>query len=115
MTSPGNPEANGRMIHMLKTAGALRDRGEIVGIYLHGAAVNWATAFAIREDRFTQNYGEVFDEVKPLIVGACNFCASVRFQQTEQLEQLGIALVGSDGEHHTLADLLAGDNEVVTF
>ena len=72
MTDPGNPEANGRMVHLLKTATALRDAGEDTAVYLHGAGVNWATAFAEREDRFTQHYGELFDEVTPLIAGSAS-------------------------------------------
>lgn len=67
------------MVHLLMTADALRDADAEVAVYLHGAGVNWATAFATREDNFTQHYGELFDSVKPLIVGACNFCANVRF------------------------------------
>lgn len=71
MTDPGNPEANGRMVHLLKAADALREAGDEVGVYLRGAGVNWATAFAVREDNFTKHYGELFDRVKPLIGGAC--------------------------------------------
>lgn len=115
MTEPGNPEANGRMIHLLKAAERLSEQGEDVGIYMHGAGVNWASAFAVRDDRFTQNYGELFDQLKSLIVGACNFCATVRFEQAGALDALGIDLVGNDGEHHTVADLLMDDTKVVTF
>ncbi|MDH3498709.1 MAG: hypothetical protein OEM97_01175 [Acidimicrobiia bacterium] len=115
MTDPGNPEANGRMVHLLKTTAALRDAGEGVAVYLHGAGVNWATAFAVREDNFTQHYGESFDDVKPLIAGACNFCANVRFGQTEALATLGIGVLGGEGAHHTVADLVVRGDRVVTF
>jgi len=115
MTDPGNPEANGRMVHWMMTAAALRDGGEDVALYLHGAGVNWATAFAVREDKFTQHYGERFDDVKPLIVGACNFCSNVRFDQTEALAQLEIGVVGADGAHHTVADVVLAGDRVVTF
>jgi len=115
MTDPGNPEANGRMVHLLKTAEVLSERGDEVAIYLHGAGVNWATAFAARDDRFTQNYGELFDKVKPLIAGACNFCANVRFGQADALGELGIGFVGTDGAHHTAADIITGDAVLITF
>ena len=115
MTDPGNPEANGRMVHLLKTTAALRDAGNDVVVYLHGAAVNWATAFARREDRFTQHYGELFDDVKPLIAGACNFCANVRFEQADALGELGIPIVGDEGGHHTVADVILGGDRLVTF
>jgi hypothetical protein len=42
MTDPGTPEANGRMVHLLKTAEELSGLGDEVAIYLHGAGVNWA-------------------------------------------------------------------------
>jgi hypothetical protein len=53
--------------------------------------------------------------VKPLIAGACNFCAGVRFGQVEALDELGIGLVGSDGAHHTSADLILTDVRLLTF
>lgn len=115
MTDPGNPEANGRMVHLLKTAEALSERGDEVAVYLHGTGVNWASAFVSRDDRFTQNYGELFDKVKPLIAGACNFCADVRFGQAEALGELGIGFVGAEGAHHTAADIIRSDVQVLTF
>lgn len=115
MTDLGNLEANGRMVHLLKTAEALSELGDDVAIYLHGAGVNWATAFAVREDRFTENYGDLFDKVKPLIAGACNFCANVRFGQAEALGELDIGFVGTDGAHHTAADIIRSDARILTF
>lgn len=115
MTDPGNPEANGRMVHLLKTAASLRDIGEDVAVYLHGASVNWASAFAARADNFTEHYGDLFDDVKPLIAGACNFCANVRFEQGEALNALGIPVVGDEGDHHTIADIILTTDRVVTF
>ena len=97
LAAPGNPEANGRMVHMLTSATNLREAGEEVALYFHGAGVNWATDFHVREDRFTQAYGEKFDSLKPLIAGACNFCTNVRFGQTEAMEALGIGMLGPDG------------------
>ncbi len=115
MTDPGSPEANGRMVHLLKTSAALRDAGDDVAMYLHGAGVNWATAFVAREDRFTQHYGEAFDDVKSLFGGACNFCANIRFDQADALAELGIPIVGEDGEHHTVADIVMRGDRLVTF
>lgn len=115
MTDPGNPEANGRMVHLLKSATTFRDAGEDVAIHFHGAAVNWAGAFAAREDRFTQHYGELFDEVKPLIAGACSFCSKVRFQQTEAVDALGLRYLGDEDSHETAADLVLAGKQVITF
>ena len=115
LTDPGNPEANGRMVHLLDSAVRFRDAGEDVAIYLHGAAVNWATAFVERNDPFTQHYGEKFDSVKPLIAGACDFCANQRFGQAEALETLGIEIIGEEGGHHTVADLALAGDRVITL
>ena len=112
MTDPGNPEANGRMVHLLKTAAGLRDAGTDTAIYLHGAAVNWASAFAERSDRFTQHYGELFDEVKPLIAGVCNFCSNVRFGQGEAVAELGLATLA--GHREPLGSVVSDGDLVVT-
>ena len=115
MTDPGNPEANGRMVHFLKAAAAMQESGAGVALYFHGAGVNWAGAFVERADPFTQHYGDTFDSVKSRFVGGCDFCATVRFSQAEALERLDIPLVGGEGRHHTVADLIAAGDTVVTF
>ncbi len=115
MSDPGSPEANGRMVHLLKAAESLKEADDDVAVYLHGAGVNWATAFAERADKFTQHYGELFDNVKPVVAGACNFCATERFDQTEALVELDIGTVGAEGTHHTVADILQTGARVVTF
>jgi len=115
MTDPGSPEANGRMVHLLKSAAGLQEARRDPAIYLHGAGVNWATAFAERADKFTQHYGDLFDEVKPLIAGACNFCTNVRFDQGESVAQLGLSVLGNEGAHHTVADLVVAGDTVITF
>jgi len=115
MTDPGNPEANGRMVHFLKTAAALRAGDRDVALYFHGAGVNWATEFAERANPFTEHYGESFDSVKDLMAGGCDFCATVRFSQALAFKQLEIPIVGEEGHHHTVADLLMAGDTVVTF
>ena len=115
MTDPRNPEANGRMVHLLKSAAVFRDAGEDVAIHLHGAAVNWAGAFAKREDPFTQHYGELFDALSSQMAGACNFCTNVRFEQAAAVDELGIDVLGDDGGHHTVADLVLAGDQVFTF
>ena len=115
LTDPGNPEANGRMVHMLTSAAKLQEAGEDVAMYFHGAGVNWAGDFVARDNPFTQHYGEKFDSLKPLMAGACNFCTNVRFEQGDAFAALGIGILGSDGDHHTAADLLLEGHRVVTF
>lgn len=50
-----------------------------------------------------------------MIGGACNFCATKRLGAAETVERLGVALVGPDGGHHTVADLVMDGYEVFSF
>jgi hypothetical protein len=113
--SEGNPGGQGRMVHALSAAKAFRDAGEDVTIWFHGVGVTWLSAFDARYDAFTTHYGALFDDVRDLIGGACNFCATKRFGSAESAGRLGIPIVGADGEHHTVADLAIEGRQVITF
>ena len=115
MTDPGNPEANGRMVHLLKSATTFRDAGEDAAIHFHGASVNWLGAFVARDNPFTQHYGDLFDEVRAQIAGACNFCSKVRFEQSDAVAELGLEYLGAEGGHETAADLVLAGHQVLTF
>ncbi len=115
MAASDTPEGRGRMNHALRATKSLADSGEEVALYFHGIGVTWMDAFAKREDRFTQNYGPLFDEVKARIGGACDFCAATRFEVDAAAAGLGVALLGGSGEHHSVADLIGDGWTVVTF
>lgn len=110
-----HPGGQGRMVHALSAAKAFKDAGEEVTIWFHGIGVGWLTAFAQADDRFTQNYGPLFAEVSDLIGGACDFCTTRRFDAGAGAGQLGVATVGGDGQHHTVADLAAAGYSIITF
>lgn len=110
-----HPGGQGRMVHALSAAKAFKDAGEDVTIWFHGIGVGWLTAFAEANDRFTQNYGPLFAEVSDVIAGTCNFCTTRRFDATEGANQLGVAIVGDDGQHHSVADLAVAGYSVITF
>jgi len=110
-----HPGGQGRMLHAMSAAKAFKESGDEVSIWFHGIGVGWLTAFAEANDRYTQHYGELFTEVSDLIGGACDFCTTRRFDAAEGAQKLGVPIVGGDGEHHTVADLAAAGNTVITF
>lgn len=110
-----HPGGQGRMLHAMKAARELNAAGEDVSLWFHGIGVTWLTAFQEREEKFTGVYGPLFDEVRELIGGACDFCASKRFAAAESAGRLGVPLVGGDGEHHTVAALVRDGWQVITF
>ena len=112
MAGDDYPEGRGRMAHLLTTAGGL---GGDTEIYFHGAGVNWLATFDLRDHPFTKAYGESFDAVKTQIAGACNFCTNVRFEVGESAARLGAPVLGDEGQHHSLADVIASGATVITF
>ena len=112
MASDDNPEGRGRMVHLMTTAA---DLGADAEIYFHGAAVNWLAVFDQRQHPFAEAYGDKFDAMKHQIVGACNFCTNVRFEMGESAAHLGVTILGEEGQHHSIADLLRSGATVITF
>ena len=109
------PEGRGRILHALTTARDLADTGADVEVYFDGIGVTCLTAFHVRDNPFTRNYAGLFDAVRPLIAGACDFCTRRRFDAVEGAEALGVAIVGGEDQHHSLAPLLAAGYELHTF
>ena len=112
MADSDHAEGRGRMTTLLTLA---NDLGEQSDIYFHGAGVNWLAAFDAREHPFTQAYGERFDGVRDRMVGACNFCATVRFEVADSAERLGIPIVGDAGQHHSLGEVVRSGAQLITF
>jgi hypothetical protein len=110
-----NPEGQARLLHALHTAKRFRAAGGDVGVWFHGVGVGWLSAFDVRYDQFTRNYASLFDEIRPLIRGTCNFCTTRRFGAADAAASLGVPLAGADGDHHTVADLVLDDHAVFTF
>ena len=110
-----HPDGQGRMLHAMHAARELRATGADVRVWFHGIGVTWLTAFDQQPDRFTQVYRPLFDEIRDLIAGACAFCAATRFGAEPSARKLGIPMLGSSSDHHTIAPLLAQGFEVVTF
>ena len=117
MSEPGedHPGGQGRMLHAMNDAKELRAAGEDVTLWFHGIGVTWLTAFDEQQDKFTQVYRPLFDEVRDLISGACKFCTLTRFGAGASATKLGIPVLRGAGDHHTLATLIAQGHQVVVF
>ena len=109
------PEGRGRILHGLVTARDLAEAGEDVEVYFDGIGVTVLTAFMERDNRFTENYGPLFDSIRPLIAGACDFCTRRRFDAAAAAEAFGVPMLGGEDKHHSLAPLLAAGTTVTTF
>jgi len=117
MSDPGepNPGMQGRMVHAMSAARDLRAAGQDASLWFHGIGVMWLSAMDARTDPFTRHYGKLFDEVKDLIGGACEFCAVKRFGAGPSAESLGVTLLGGGDEHHSIAALIADGHDVTIF
>jgi hypothetical protein len=110
-----NPGGQGRMLHAMTATKELAAAGEEVALWFHGIGVQWLTAFHLRDHKFTQVYGPLFDDVRPRIGGACEFCSVKRFGAAPAAEELGVKIVGGPNEHHTVAALIADGYQVIVL
>jgi hypothetical protein len=114
-TGEAYPGGQGRMLHALKAAKEFKAAGVPCQIFFHGIGVVWIDAFDARADKFTQNYGPLFDEVRDTIAGACHFCAATRFGAADAAKRLDIPLLGAPGDHHTVAAVVAAGYQPIIF
>ena len=109
------PEGRGRILHAFVTARDLTEAGEDVEVYFDGIGVTVLTAFLEPSNNFTENYRPLFDSIHPLIAGACDFCARIRFDAADAAEAFGVPFLGGEDKHHSLAGLLQAGSTVTTF
>lgn len=110
-----HPGGQGRMLHAMYAAKELRDAGQEVSVWFHGIGVSWLTAFDEQQDKYTQVYRSLFDEIRDLIGGTCEFCTVKRFGAGPAAANLGIPVVRGGGDHHTIATLIAEGHQVLMF
>lgn len=110
-----HPGGQGRMLHALQAAAEFRSAGVDVALWFHGIGVEWLAVFEARSDRFAEVYGPLFDSVRDVVGGACEFCAAKQFKVDGSATALGVPLVGGANEHHTIAHLVADGYEVVVY
>lgn len=110
-----HPGGQGRMVHALKAAKEFKAAGVPCKLFFHGIGVQWLAEFETRPDKFAQNYGPLFDEVRDMIGGACHFCAAIRFGAGDAAARMGVPLLGDPGDHHTVAALIADGYQPIIF
>lgn len=116
MSEPGDPTpgGQGRMVHAMTAARDLAAAGENVTLWFHGIGVLWLSAMDGQSDAFARHYDALFNEVRDLIGGACEFCTVKRFGAAPGAERLGVTLHGGD-DHHSIAALVAEARQVIVF
>ena len=77
--------------------------------------VTWLQAFHVREHAVTKGYGAEFDALRPNILGACDFCTTQRFKVYDDVSALGIPLLGGEGHHFNVSQLVAEGYQVVNY
>lgn len=114
LTDSDSPEGRGRLVHAMTAAKELFEAGHEVKILFEGAGVNWFAVFH-KNEYFMQRYGPTFEGIKSLIFGACNFCAIERFGVGEAVSALGIDLLGDDGQHFSVGNLVTEGFQIITY
>lgn len=115
LSSTEVPEAHGRLIHALMDGKALKDAGHEVKLVFEGIGVTWLEAFHIREHPVAKGYGDEFDALRPDILGACNFCTTQRFKVQDAVRALSIPLLGSDGHHFNISELVLEGYQTINY
>lgn len=115
ISASDTPEGRGKMTHALHTGrDIIANGGEIKFVY-QGLGVTWLQEFNKREHPFTQHYWGIFEEMREHIMGACNFCTNGRFKVGDDVKAMDVAIVGEDGEHFAVGDMLAQGYQLLTF
>ena len=111
------PQGRGKVAHAITNALALKEAGHEAKIYFEGQGVEWLSLFQKREDKFTQHYGERFDQAREagLLGGTCNFCTCVRFKVADSAEAYEVPLYGEDGQHGDLVGLITEGWQILSF
>jgi hypothetical protein len=115
LSSTENPEAHGRLIHALHAGKEMKAAGNEVKLLFEGIGVTWLQAFHTKEHPVVKGYGYLFEDLRPEIMGTCNFCTNQRFQVHEDAAALGIPLLGGEGEHFSLGTLVADGYQIITY
>ncbi|GAA5515066.1 hypothetical protein Dcar01_03830 [Deinococcus carri] len=103
-------EGLGRAYNALMTAKEFHDAGESVRVYLDGAGTRWPAELA-KPDHIAH---ALYEEVKPLVAGACGGCAAV-FGATEGVQSEQVKLLDEFGPGVSYRDMLTQGYQVLTF
>ncbi len=100
----------GRATNALETTKELNEANDDVQLIFDGAGTKWIPELSRKDSRFSRQ----FDSVRDRITGACRFCA-VAFGVKDQIEKIGIPLLGEYEGHPSLRTLISQGYQVITF
>jgi hypothetical protein len=109
------PEGRGKMAHALITGQDIIANGGEVKYLYQGIGVTWLKAFNTQEHPFTTHYLDKFNDMKPYIMGACNFCTNGRFDVGDDVREMGVEILGNNGEHFGVGDLVMHGYQLLSF
>jgi hypothetical protein len=115
LSSTEVPEAHGRLIHALMDGTALKAAGHDVKLMFEGIGVTWLQAFHVREHPVTKGYGAEFDALRDNIHGSCDFCSTQRFKVRDEVVALGIPLLGGEGHHFNVSELVSAGYQIINY
>lgn len=101
---------HGRLTNALELAKETVQFGGDARIVFDGAGTRWVPK--LTSD--TGPMGRMFQAVRPMVDGACSFCAAA-FHVKEAIQETGIPLLSDFEGHPSLAGYLAAGYLIVTF
>ena len=99
-------------IHVLLNAQNMKEKGYEICIVMEGAAVTLLPKLAQEDNPIHALYVKTREQ--NMIEGACRAC-STKLKVADEIEKLGIPLIGDMGGHPGLADYMDRGYEIITF
>ena len=110
LAGTGTPTDMGRMANALETAAEAAEAGDELRLILDGAGTTWIPALADAEHK----YHDLYQEIKPHITGACEYCANAYGVKQAVLRE-EVPLLDEHRGHPSLRTLVAEGFAVLTF
>jgi hypothetical protein len=104
------PEGTGRMANALTTALEFHEAGDEVRLMFDGAGVTWIPRLTDAEEK----YSRLFERVRPVVAGACLYCARA-YGVKDAVEEADVPFVSDFKDHPSVRGLVTGGFQVITF
>jgi hypothetical protein len=99
-----------KAVHSLLYAQELHEAGNEVKVIFDGAGTTWVKKFEDPESPYNPLYKAV--KKSGVLAGACEYCAGALGVENE-VRQSGIRTLNDSGGHPSLAQLIAGDYQII--
>jgi len=104
------PGELGRVVNALTTAKEFKEADDEVVLVFDGAGTKWIPELGDSDHRYSQLFGEVRDKV----AGACEYCSKA-YGVREEVESIGVELLGEYEHHPSLHGYASDGYQVITF